>query len=444
MISLWQGIRAGGPGWLQGAMTLGGGSAITSLTIGGVYGYEYLWVQPVSMLIGCIMLFALSHQTLSTGVAPFQAMRQHVSPALAWFWAIAALASSVIWGFSHYPLSAGMLEEALTVVSGLSLQGPEQSAARELYLFSLALLVWACCAYTVWHYGYGRRTVRIFENGIKILSAVIILSFAWVVIWASMEDQIAWSSVLTGLLPTSLPDDSFGVTTLMAALGTAVGINMTFVYGYTLLSRGWGKDDRQLSRYDIVLGLVIPYLLVTTLISVAAAGLLYVDPTADEVVKENVLKSRISAQQAGHMFAAAGLGDVLGRLVFPLGVLGMAIGSLVMHMLTCGAAAKAMFGFADNSRAYRLACLIPTPAVLGVFLWSSMGPYVILPTSAICGFLLPVAYIGWLVLNNRQDYLGEAMPRGGRRVVFNVLMLTCIFVVLASVVYSAWVGLGWN
>ncbi|MEP5569380.1 MAG: hypothetical protein ABJN62_16180, partial [Halioglobus sp.] len=61
-------LRLSGPGWLQGAMTLGGGSAITSLTIGAVYGYELLWVQPLAMLIGCIMLFALSHQTLSTGV----------------------------------------------------------------------------------------------------------------------------------------------------------------------------------------------------------------------------------------------------------------------------------------------------------------------------------------------------------------------------------------
>ena len=52
-----------------------------------------------------------------------------------------------------------------------------------------------------------------------------------------------------------------------------------------------------------------------------------------------------------------------------LGVLGMAAGSLVMHMLTCGAAAMEMFDHEEGSRAYRLACLIPTPAVLGVFLW---------------------------------------------------------------------------
>ena len=110
-----------------------------------------------------------------------------------------------------------------------------------------------------------------------------------------------WSAALYGLIPHSLPNDAFGVTTLMAALGSAVGINMTFVYGYTLLSRNWGKDQRSLARYDIVLGLVIPYLITTTLISVAAAALLF-DPQAS-------ITSRMSPQQAGAMFAASGLGD---------------------------------------------------------------------------------------------------------------------------------------
>ena len=428
-------VKNGGPGWLQGAMTLGGGSAITSLTIGAVFGYEFLWVQPVSMLIGCIMLFALAHQTLSTGERPFAAMRKHLSPTLAWLWAIAALASSIIWGFSHYPLSAGMLEESIEVLAGFSLKGEEESAARQLYLFALAVLVWIICATTVWQYGRAARAVRLFENGIKILSLLVVLSFAWVVLRASLNDGIDWTRVLLGFVPRSLPDTALGVTTMMAALGTAVGINMTFVYGYTLLRRGWGRAERTLANYDIVLGLVIPYLLVTGLISIAAATTLYGG--------EGSIEARLAPAQASSMFAASGMGDFAGRLIFPLGVLGMAAGSLVMHMLTCGAAAMEMFDLEEGSTAYRLACLIPTPAVLGVFLWSSMGPYVILPTSAFCGFLLPIAYAGWLVLNNRQSYLGDDRPTGGRALLSNAAMALCVITVLASAIYSTSVGLGW-
>ncbi len=427
-------VRLSGPGWLQGAMTLGGGSAITSLTIGGVYGYELLWVQPLSMLVGCIMLFALSHQTLSTGVAPFRAMREHVNPGLAWAWAISALASSIIWGFSHYPLSAGMLEEIVEVSAGFSLK-EEGGLARELYLFGLAVLVWMLCAYTAWNYGAGGRAVKWFENSIKLLSGMIILSFAWVVLSESLLGRIDWAAVMAGYIPRSLPTDDAGVTTIMAALGTAVGINMTFIYGYTLLHRGWGRAHRQLSRYDIVIGLVIPYILVTSLMSIAAAGAFY--------GSDMDIQGKLSPGQAGAMFAEVGLGVVTGKLIFALGVLGMAVGSLVMHMLCCGSAAAEMFGWSHDSRKYRLALLLPTPAVLGVFVWSSMGAYVVLPTSAICGLLLPIAYVGWLVLNNRRSYLGDDTPTGARAIVFNTAMILCIVVVLASVVYSTMVKMGW-
>ena len=386
------------------------------------------------MLIGCIMLFALSHQTLSTGKRPFAAMRDHVHPSLAWLWAIAALASSIIWGFSHYPLSAGMLEEIIAVSGGVNLQD-EPGMTREFYLFGLAILVWMVCAYTAWHYGAGGRAVYLFETAIKLLSGMIILAFFWVVLAATANGQVDWGAVLAGYIPSSLPSDSAGVTTIMAALGTAVGINMTFVYGYTLLDRGWGRAHRELSRYDIVLGLVLPYVLVTSLISIAAAGAFYDSGF--------VVNGTLSPAQAGEMFSEAGMGPVTGRLIFAVGILGMAVGSLVMHMLCCGAAAGAMFNWEPHSTRYRLALLLPTPAVLGVFLWSTMGAYVILPTSAICGFLLPIAYLGWLFLNNNKSYLGADRPEGTRRAWYNLAMVLCILTVLASVTYSTGIKLNW-
>ncbi|GAB3273540.1 divalent metal cation transporter [Parahaliea aestuarii] len=423
-------LRLSGPGWLQGAMTLGGGSAITSLTIGAMYGYELLWVQPLSMLIGCIMLFALSHQTLSSGQRPYEAMRRYVSPSLAWLWAVAALASSIIWGFSHYPLSAGMLEDIVSVASGFR---PEDGPGRELYLFLLAVAVWALCAFTAWNYGAGGRPVKVFETAIKLLSTMIVLAFTWVVASASLSGQVDWSAVLAGFVPSSLPTDAAGVTTVMAALGTAVGINMTFVYGYTLLERGWQREHRELARYDIVIGLVLPYILVTSLMAIAAAGAFHGSGLD--------IRGKLAPAQAASMFVDAGLNPVTGRLIFAFGVLGMAVGSLVMHMLCCGAAAAALFGWAPHSRRYRLALLLPTPAVLGVFLWSTLGAYLVLPTSAICGFLLPIAYFGWLLLNNREDYLGPDRPRGGRALLYNGAMLLCIVTVLASVCYSTAVAL---
>ena len=95
----------------------------------------------------------------------------------------------------------------------------------------------------------------------------------------------------------------------------------------------------------------------------------------------------------------------------------------------------------EGSLKYKLALLAPTPAVLGVFVWSTMGAYVVLPTSAICGFLLPIAYIGWALLHNNKEYLGDARPEGLKRYVFNAAMLLCIITVLSSVAYSTYVQL---
>ena len=54
-----------GPGWVQAAVTLGGGSLVGALYLGIIGGYEFLWLQPLAMLCGIIMLGAISYVTLS-------------------------------------------------------------------------------------------------------------------------------------------------------------------------------------------------------------------------------------------------------------------------------------------------------------------------------------------------------------------------------------------
>ena len=176
-------------------------------------------------------------------------------------------------------------------------------------------------------------------------------------------------------------------------------------------------------------------MILSSLISIAAAGAFY--------GSDLNIQGKLSPTQAGTMFMSAGLDEVTSRLIFAFGILGMAVGSLVMHMLCCGSAAAAMFGWSENSFKYKLALLAPTPAILGVFVWQTMGAYVVLPTSAICGFLLPIAYIGWAVLNNKKDYLGDAMPTGNKRLFINLAMAICIVTVLASVIYSTLVKMGY-
>ena len=86
--------RMSGPGWIQAAVTLGGGTLVSALYLGVIGGFEFLWLQPLAMLCGVIMLSALSYITLSIQERPFRAAKKRVSPVLAWGWLVATVVAS--------------------------------------------------------------------------------------------------------------------------------------------------------------------------------------------------------------------------------------------------------------------------------------------------------------------------------------------------------------
>jgi hypothetical protein len=74
-------------------------------------------------------------------------------------------------------------------------------------------------------------------------------------------------------------------------------------------------------------------------------------------------------------------------------------------MLICGFAVCEIFGVEPGSWLYRLACLIPASDVTGVVLWKDVGPWIAIPTSAICGLMLPIEFVAFFILNNSDKYL---------------------------------------
>ena len=83
--------KLSGPGWLQGAITLGGGSLAGSLYLGVIAGLGLMWLQPLAMICGIIMLSAIAYVTLSTESSPFRTVNTHLSPFLGWAWLIATV-----------------------------------------------------------------------------------------------------------------------------------------------------------------------------------------------------------------------------------------------------------------------------------------------------------------------------------------------------------------
>ena len=63
------------------------------------------------------------------------------------------------------------------------------------------------------------------------------------------------------------------------------------------------------------------------------------------------------------------------------------------------------------------------------------------PTSVICFFLLPVAYISIMILHNREAFMKEHMPRGWRRWSWNSAMFVSTAIVTATGAYQIYLKL---
>jgi len=285
-------LRLSGPGYLQSPCTIGGGTLATSLFLGMVAGPAALWVQPVAIGFGLIALGMITHVTLSTGERPFRMMNERVSPVLGWGWLIATIAANMVWGLPQYNLAAGALTEniapnLLGAGSRLGLTGGTV----------VAVTLMAGCAVTVvlFHHA-GVRGIRWFETIIKFVIASIVICFTAVVFKLFLTGQVELAGILRGYIPSlsllTQPVPAYGPhldacgetaaywsgrivdmqrNTVLAAIGASVGINMTFLMPYALLSRGWGRAHRGLARFDLVTGLALPFILVTSCVIIAAS-----------------------------------------------------------------------------------------------------------------------------------------------------------------------------
>ncbi|HUT07644.1 MAG TPA: divalent metal cation transporter, partial [Candidatus Latescibacteria bacterium] len=251
----WRGYWSlSGPGWVQSALTLGAGSAGTSIFAGAVFGYKLLWVQPVAMFLGVVVFSAIGHQLVVTQARPYDVFRKKLHPALALSWGAVVLVASIIWQFPQYALAVNVTRDILSV-AGLAVP-------KALIAFILLISGTALC----WSYGHGsRRGVRLFERALKYL--VLAMSFFFLLV--VVKTGVDFKALLDGLFGFYIPRDREGLTIVLGALGAAVGVNMTFLYPYTLLARGWGKEHRGLKNFDLAVSMFLPFVLTTSLVVIA-------------------------------------------------------------------------------------------------------------------------------------------------------------------------------
>jgi manganese transport protein len=394
-----------GPGWVQSALTLGAGSAGSSIYAGAVFGYKLLWVQPVAMFLGVIVFSAIGHQLLTTQARPYDVFRKKLNPALAVSWGAVVLLASIIWQFPQYALAVNVTQDIFDVAGLAVPKAP------------IALLLLAAGTALCWSYGRGsRRAVRLFERVLKYLVLIMSASFLLVVIKTGVD----FKALFKGLFGFYVPHDRQGLTIVLGALGAAVGVNMTFLYPYTLLARGWGKEHRGLKNFDLAVSMFTPFVLTTSLVVIACANTLHVQGLT---VK--------GAVDAAHALAPVA-GVAAGRVIFSLGILGMCFTTLTIEMVICGFVLSEMFGFEPRGWAYRAATMTANIGILGAFYPTPFWLPVI--ASSIALVMMPIAYIAFFILQNKRSYLGDAVNKGFKGTVWNILLLLAILVVAVGAI----------
>ncbi len=491
-------LRLAGPGWLQSAITLGGGSLAGALFLGALGGVSLLWLQLMAITMGVIMLSAISYVTLSTGERPFAAIHRHINPALAWSWLLATSLANMIWCMPQFALSYTALQKNL-------LPGWEDSLATQ-WTVSLVLLgiVSAVLALHV-RGGWG---ARLFDMLLKGLVGLVVLCFAGVVALLGLNGELPWGEIFRGFWPdlrqwtqpsgqiaTLMAETSEGGqafwgprvvsqqrSQMIAAAATAVGINMTFLMPYSLLHRGWDRTFRGLARFDLLTGMAIPYVLVTSCVVIAAAhafhgkadkAFLSDDPAVFSssptfAATQDTLLARVqpdastskyldlSPEQQSNALAAMSqlpdaekkiaasmvrrnadalaqtlaplIGERLAQVVFGLGVFGMGFSTIIILMLINGYVVQEALGQPTGRGAFVVGCLIAGGVgTLWPFVWSGDSQFWFTIVASNFGMmLLPIAYITFWMMINSRSLLGNDKPSGLSAILWNALMLFAV------------------
>lgn len=448
-------LKLSGPGWMQSAFTLGGGTLASSLILGSLVGYKLLWIQPAAMICGAIMLSALAYQTLSTNVRPLEAVKLYVHPLMAYGWALASLLASIIWCLPQYSLSTSVISD----ISGVDFSGGMSLIP--------SLIILGCLTTVTWNYG-SSKGIRLYELVIKLFVAAVVICFGLVAMktgvqWAALADGFfgfhipypgynyeAWAPAAQKLAAEAAaagkPDPqlmnyigSAGWDTTIAACATAVGINMTFLFPYSLRARGWGKAHRGLAQFDLWTGLLIPFVIATSLVVIAAANQLHGDSALVKMSEHGPEIKAGASNLAGALEPVAG--KFFAHTIFGAGVLGMTLSTITLLMLVSGFIVMELTGSPVNGTWYKFGTMLPALGILGPLVWSKYGFYMAVPTSIINFTFLPIAYISFFVLMNSKAYLGDARPEGGRRVAWNLAMGISILLVTVGAVRSIYLKL---
>lgn len=493
-------LRLSGPAWVQSAITLGGGTLAGALYLGIIGGYSMLWVQPLAVALGVVILAAIAYVTLSIERSPFEAIRSEINPALAWLWLIAAVVACGVWIIPQFALSYAVLSQNL-------LPNAIPNPGLNLSKFLVTLAIFIVIGGVTLRLGRDSKGLRLYENVLKILIGLVVLAFMVVVVKLATSDAgLPWSKIFAGFVPdfSQFFNPIADYETVLAQIGNdaareywrdklidaqrlriigaasaAVGINMTFVLPFTLLRQNWGRAHRRFAIVDLGVGMILPFVIATACLVVVSASLYHAKPfegllvdngATDRIIETSpgagAYKGLIAARLANPQLAADDVvpaerqvaamlvnrdaaqlarsldqltnNPVVANWIFGFGVLAMGLSTISALMLISSFAFQAAFPKLGQEKAHRLGVALGATGLLWPFIWQGKAQvFLAVSASALNYVMLPIAAIAFWIIMNSKRVLGDALPTGKAKWIWNILLGISTLIIGSGALYTA-------
>jgi Mn2+/Fe2+ NRAMP family transporter len=131
--------------------------------------------------------------------------------------------------------------------------------------------------------------------------------------------------------------------------------------------------------------------------------------------------------------------DSAAQLLFGVGVLGMAVSTIIILMLINGFVLTEVTGRPGHKGLHLAGCFLASivGAVGSNTLWKGDArTWLAVPTSMFAFVLLPIAYIAFALMMNSKSLMGDDRLSGGKRLKWNLLMLLAVAFATAGSLWS--------
>ncbi|HBV31200.1 MAG TPA: hypothetical protein DEB49_02010, partial [Verrucomicrobiales bacterium] len=160
-----------------------------------------------------------------------------------------------------------------------------------------------------------------------------------------------------------------------------------------------------------------------------------------------MLVSRDAYQLAGSLENLTG-SKAVSQTVFGIGVLGMALSTIIILMLINGFTVTEMMGAEIGGMKHKIGSILPgiTGALGFLFLWGDADAkfWLAVPTSVFGMVLLPIAYITFFLMINNKSLMGTSLPQGNKRIVLNIAMGVALVAATIGAGWSIWSKVQWT